>query len=818
MSGGEAHISKEVSLRAINPEERYRALAELARLGAAEPDPKRFAQAALERILALVGGDGGEIVLAVNGGHERLAEVAGGSASRIEAPILFAGRPIGSLACSSARAGAFDDERVELLAVIAAQIGPPIAGASDRGEVSQNQLELRALHRVAAITRSLDLQEVLERSLELAIEAARAQAGAIYLRDDARQVYRRAVRRAVPDEVAALEYPVGAVDARVRGPIIVDVDDPKEVDPSIAAARKVGYRNILIIPLFVEEKPVGLLGLDYCAPISLPPSTMLTLEAICNQEATAIEHARVHRVLARRAEVFSILREFGERALAPMENRDLSLLIVQTAVKIARADRGLIGRIDRTTSRVLAGVGTDERLVGFVMPLDEPYMAQSLAMKDPLVVEDSSQLDHNSIIARMLRERKTVSFMMITMRHRGKPIGQLFAGSGEPRRFEPIEAEAFELLSSMAAEVIERGRAEEETEAERARLGATIEHLPVVVTVLAPDGRVLHSNAAARAFLSQLGYDPHDWRAGFGRLEFHYADGRPIPHEELPITRAFAGQHPEPLQVTLHDRERQFTVMAVAAPLLDDEGRVQAVVGGFQDVTALRELADAKDRFLRVASHELRSPITSLRATTALLEMDPSAITDPARRATMLQRIQRQIDRLVRLVEQLIDSARLNASEVPLQPSECDLAVIARDAIDLARSAAAHPVAVRLEAPDALHGRWDPLRLEQVLTNLIGNAIRYSPENGEVVVRLIAGDPTLVQVIDRGIGIPNEQIDKLFTPFFRASNAAQQHKGGLGLGLYIASDIVRRHGGRLYVDSELGHGSTFTVELPSRLA
>jgi signal transduction histidine kinase len=263
------------------------------------------------------------------------------------------------------------------------------------------------------------------------------------------------------------------------------------------------------------------------------------------------------------------------------------------------------------------------------------------------------------------------------------------------------------------------------------------------------------------------------------------------------------------------DGEKRITVLAVAAPLPSDEpGVVDAVVTGFQDVSGLRELADAKDRFLRVASHELRSPITSLRATTALLEMDPTAITDPERRNVMLQRIKRQVDRLIKLVEQLIDSARLNATEVPIQATDCDLAAIAREAIELACSATPSRVVI-LDAAGPLIGRWDPLRLEQVLSNLVGNALRYSPEDSEVHVQLTGDAKTaIIRVIDRGIGIPTDQLDKVFTPFFRGSNAALQHRGGLGLGLHITAEIVRRHGGTVAVDSTVGKGTVFTVELP----
>jgi signal transduction histidine kinase len=195
------------------------------------------------------------------------------------------------------------------------------------------------------------------------------------------------------------------------------------------------------------------------------------------------------------------------------------------------------------------------------------------------------------------------------------------------------------------------------------------------------------------------------------------------------------------------------------------------------------------------------------------LQIDPSALRDDERRSTLLGRIQRQVDRLATLVERLLDTTRLNAGELPLERAECDLALLSRDAVEHARMTDREHN-YRVEGPATLSGRWDPGRLEQVLTNLIGNAARYSPQGTDIVVRLTrAGDNAVVEVIDRGVGIPPEQQGRLFTPFFRGG-AAARYKGGLGLGLYITREIVRRHAGDVRVTSTPGAGSTFTVELP----
>ena len=276
---------------------------------------------------------------------------------------------------------------------------------------------------------------------------------------------------------------------------------------------------------------------------------------------------------------------------------------------------------------------------------------------------------------------------------------------------------------------------------------------------------------------------------------------------------AFEGKTAVSFEMTLVKDTMRMPVLAVAAPVPDSRGVIDTVVTAFQDVSLLRNLADAKDRFLSIASHELRSPITSLRATTSLLQMDPSAITDERRRAVLFQRIQRQIDRLATLVERLLDTARLNAGELPLDCSECELTALCAEAIELVKPSLREHT-ITLDAPSPVVGRWDPARVEQVITNLLSNAMRYSaPSEIRVVVRR-EGELACVDVIDRGVGIAAEELPKLFAPFFRGVHAASQHKAGLGLGLYITHEIARRHGGNLRVASEPGRGSTFTVELP----
>jgi signal transduction histidine kinase len=703
-------------------------------------------------------------------------------------------------------------------ALLGAALAPP-PGEPAPAE-SQSALELRALQSVAEATVHLhDLGEVLGRCLDLAIEVAHASSGGIWLRDEARGSYTFARGRNLSPGLEGAAPPIALVDARLSsgGAHVVDLPREQGLHPSMAASLAAGKRRLVVVPLVNAEQRIGLLSLAFPDQTAIDPSTLRTLEAIAGHEAAAIGRARAQEALARRSRLAMFLREYAMRVLATARPEAQHQLIIDTAQGLLRADGVVLARIAQGAVEVLAGQGTGTPLLGISVPIESPGVAEFLAREGAVVVEDVATLPEDSTARTIARLGGVSSFAGATLRDHGRTVGYLSVSFITRRGCDPEEIEALELLAAMAAAVLVREEEASAAALEYALLGSTIEHLPLVVALIGHDGSVLNVNAAGRAFAERFGTGGESWTQSMYRIRTCYPDGRPVPPEEALLTRALAGENPPPTEYLLIDPSgtQRVHALAVAAPVQrDGDGRVRVVVTGFQDVSTLRELAESKDRFLRIASHELRSPITSLRATTALLEMDPAAVTDPARRQVLLDRIKRQIDRLIALVEQLLDSARINAQALPLLPAEHDLCETVREAVGLA--SAGHPTrTVEIEAPPRLIAVYDPQRLEQVITNLVSNALRYSPPDSPVTVR-VGGETggARIEVIDRGMGIDPAELPRLFTPFFRASGAAVQHKGGLGLGLHIAHEIVRRHGGNLEVASEPGRGSTFTVHLP----
>ncbi len=221
-----------------------------------------------------------------------------------------------------------------------------------------------------------------------------------------------------------------------------------------------------------------------------------------------------------------------------------------------------------------------------------------------------------------------------------------------------------------------------------------------------------------------------------------------------------------------------------------------------------------RDQFLSVAAHELKTPLSSLKgqAELTMRRIERGCLPDLQQVHHALRVIDRQVDRLSALVAQLLDISRIQAGELELERHSADLVAVARGVVtNMQASTERHTIA--LHAPESLVAYVDPLRLEQVLFNLIDNAIRYSPQGGrvEVTLSMLRSGAVRLAVRDHGIGIPPEQREHLFQRFFQA---ARRPAGGLGLGLYASRRIVELHGGRIWAEFPDDGGSRFVVELP----
>ena len=249
---------------------------------------------------------------------------------------------------------------------------------------------------------------------------------------------------------------------------------------------------------------------------------------------------------------------------------------------------------------------------------------------------------------------------------------------------------------------------------------------------------------------------------------------------------------------------------------IDDQKHAQAEL--LQLTQELQASVRARDEFLSLASHELKTPLTTLKLQAQLLqrgvEKNDARLLNPERIGQLAEQSNRQIGRLERLIDDMLDISRIRTGRLTLRPEETDFVGLVREVLERMHpqfSAARLPVP-ELSASTAIIGFFDRLRMEQVLTNLLTNAIRYGGGQPISVRVAEAGERVRLEVSDRGMGIAPENQERIFERFERVVGSSEV--SGLGLGLFITREIVRAHGGDVRVESQLGHGSNFIVEIP----
>lgn len=236
-------------------------------------------------------------------------------------------------------------------------------------------------------------------------------------------------------------------------------------------------------------------------------------------------------------------------------------------------------------------------------------------------------------------------------------------------------------------------------------------------------------------------------------------------------------------------------------------------VGVFFDVTRLERLELIRQEFLSNVSHELRTPLTSIVALAETLET--GALDDPENNRRFLAIIQKNAARMHRLIDDILELSAIEAGNVRIQPEIIPLRPLVEDIISsLSATATTRNIAIRNLIPPATEVFADPLRLMQMLTNLIDNAIKFNRDNGTISIMLSRGDVDRITVEDTGEGIPSHHLDRLFERFYRVDRARSRELGGTGLGLAIVKHLAKTHGGEVSVESRFGEGTRFTIELP----
>ncbi|MHB1159633.1 MAG: ATP-binding protein [Chloroflexota bacterium] len=355
-----------------------------------------------------------------------------------------------------------------------------------------------------------------------------------------------------------------------------------------------------------------------------------------------------------------------------------------------------------------------------------------------------------------------------------------------------------------------------EAEGERNRLRTLIDTAPVgIAFYLAPDGRVELLNRTAEAI---LGTPPTARMSVSDQAAFYLVSrpsGEPFPPEELPVSRSLRGESCVGVDLLIRQPSgRELYLLVNSSPIRDAEGQIVGAVATLQDITRVKEQERLRDEFLATASHELKTPVTSIKGYVQLMQHWAPGGHEP-REGKAFEVINVQADRITRRVQEMLEVARLRAAPPQLHRVRFDLGELASQVVaQMQATTEIHRLLFQREAAAPVDA--DRERIEDVLVALLDNALRYSPGGGEIVVRVWTRDgDAVVSVRDQGVGIPLERQAHIFEPFYEpVPPGAPGYRSVAPLSLYLSKLAIERHGGRIWFESEEGKGSTFYFAMP----
>jgi len=536
-----------------------------------------------------------------------------------------------------------------------------------------------------------------------------------------------------------------------------------------------------------------------------------------------LQDSDVKKKLLGRSRELAALLEISQTATQSLETEKILNDTLDKSLEILDFDVGYIRTLDPEKKnlivRIARGLSSPEFL-STSFPLDSP---------DPIVGKMVFQTQKPYICSdirkdpmfktRTMEKEGVISLAMFPIVSKQRAMGFIAVGSKKFHKFTKREIRLLMAFSSQLGAALENAQLYDEVTKSKAYIENLVENAADVIVCTDLEDRILTWNRGANITL------------GFGKDEVigkHLSILLPPERiHELDEIRAkvqISGVLRDiEVQSKRKDGVRIYLSLSVS-PIKDVAGRVIGYLRVAKDITEkkryerrLKELDKMKSDFVSNVSHELRTPLTAIKASAD--NMLDGLVGDLSEKQTRyLARIKSNADRLARLINDLLDLSRIEAG-INLKPTNLDLVTIAKEVTEILRPVAAEKlITLTIESPENTLTAWaDPDRISEVLMNLLGNAIKFTPTHGEVTLSLrrSGNEWVKISVADTGPGIPSEEANRIFDKFYQVTQAEKQKAVGTGLGLSITKALVEMHGGKIWLESEGGRGSIFSFTLPA---
>lgn len=415
----------------------------------------------------------------------------------------------------------------------------------------------------------------------------------------------------------------------------------------------------------------------------------------------------------------------------------------------------------------------------------------------------------------LLRKIGFSSVIIVPLKAHDKTIGAMtFVMAESKRHYSKLDFQLTEQIASRASLAIENAQLYAEVDEERERLNNIVANVPGVVWEAygKPDAAKQRIDFINKYVEKMLGYTVDEWlnTPNFWLTIVHPADREKAAAQA--VAKFESGEGGVSRFRWLKKNGESIWVETHSYPILDKQGKAIGMRGVTMDVSERMELERRKDEFISMASHELKTPLTSIKVFTQILQRtlkeDSNTLVTKS-----LDRINVQVGKLTTLVSDLLDVSKIQSGKLELRKANFMLNTLIQDCVDSLQETTDHKIIIKGETSYQIYGDED--RLGQVLINFLTNAIKYSPEAGKITVAVTKEtERVIIGVKDNGIGISKEHHNRIFDRFYRIYDNEDKTYPGLGMGLYISSQIIKRHEGQIWLKSTKGKGTTFYFSLP----
>jgi len=683
--------------------------------------------------------------------------------------------------------------------------------------------ELQALYDTAlGLTSQRDLGLLLKEIVRRAVGLLGAETGGIYLVDRGREVLRLTACHGYAEEYIGVTLRPGeGMAGRVflsGEPLIVDDYRTWEGRAAVYEADQ-PFTAVLEVPLKWQEEVIGVLALDADSAVETFTQADMELATLFAQQAAiAIQNARLYEEARQRSLEQETLREAVLALTTTLKWGEVVERVLAQLQRVVDYDTASIQLLrceqDEEWLEIVGGRGFPnlEEIVGltFDPSREDNPNREVIRTRAPFIVGDAPQV-YQEFRRDPHAPAGIRSWLGVPMLVGERLIGMIVLDKSEPGFYTPQHGRLAETFAAQAAIAMENARLHEEIldhaerleqrvqertaqlAAERARLEATLHSASDGIVVTDSAGDIVQANPVAQAWLTQT-LVPEE----AARLR-----------EAVRSVAARAEERPtELLELAGLDLE-------VNAAPISETGSEAAAVIAIHDVSHLKSLDRMKNRFVTNISHELRTPITTIKLYAHLMRQRPDKWEH------YLETLAREADHQAHLVEDILEISRLDSGRSEMRPRPTPLDELT-GAVVSSRREQAQERGLALEYRPAEPGPValiDPDRMMQALGNLVENGIRHTPEGGRVTLSTAKQEAdgrawATVTIADTGMGIPGEELPHIFERFFRGAKPREMQLSGTGLGLSIVKEIVELHGGWVTVESEEGVGSTFVVWLP----